>query len=73
MSHAKKDNPINFLKANNITMTPQVSNMINSAKAKQLDFRVLIEGDKEIDKIVDVKRMTIVVDKNGNLLKHYYG
>lgn len=71
--NSKKDNPINILKTNNITITPQISNLLNTCKAKQLDYRILIEGDKDIDKVVDVKRMTIVVDKSGNLLKHYYG
>lgn len=61
-----------ILKSKHITMTPQVSKIINSCVANQTVYRVIVEGDDEQNDR-HPQRMTIVVNKDGKLIRNYFG
>ena len=69
---SKQNQSQNMMKAKNVTILPQVANLINTCKARQMEYRVIFHGEDEETKENNL-RMTIVVDKDGKLVKQYYG
>lgn len=67
----QRSNTQQLFKAKNVTILPRVANLINTCKAKQMDYRILFPGDEPT--VENTQRMSIVVDDGGNLLRQYYG
>ncbi len=58
-------------KSDAYTLSPELSKLINTCRGKGTDFRVLLETEEQDKKIHT--RLTIVVKKNGTVVKQYWG
>jgi hypothetical protein len=58
-------------KVSNLHLSPNVSLLVNQCKAKAMEYRIIKKGEPETKE--NYKRMTIVVDTDGNLVKKYWG
>ena len=67
----KRSDTQQLFKAKNVTILPRVAGVINTCKAKQMEYRVVFEGEPET--VENSHRMTIVVAADGNLVRQYYG
>ncbi len=48
-----------------------VAGKVNFAKANRLDYIIVVQGQKPVDK--KTGRLTIIVTKEGKFVKSYYG
>ena len=73
-----------LFKSKHVTLLPNVAGLINTCKAKQMEYRILFEGEPGADADGDgdgqlpeserkSNRLTIVVANDGNLVRKYVG
>jgi riboflavin synthase alpha subunit len=60
-----------MMQTKNVNFTPKVSLLLNQCRAKRMEYRIISKDDERTKE--DYKRMTIVINDEGDLVAKYYG